>query len=174
MEQYRTAFCHDKKNDPLEYNLEKVVNLASIKLKELITQKQEKIKENNLLKGQSKVLLSDIEHYENEINEKESQILKLNEEYLKVRDEIEQIEGEVKENMDSFNNKTELYKHTVNNIKHDIDNISDINNLEESNKNSYLRQEYEELLNVKGDNKLLVEQLYQLRRDLYYLEVKRL
>jgi hypothetical protein len=172
MEQYRTAFCHDKKCDPLEYNLEKVVNLAALKLKEFINQKQEKIKENSLLQGQSKVLLSDIEHCEKEITEKESQIIKLNDDYLKTRDEVEQMEAKLKEHFDSFNLKNEVYRHTVNNIKYDIDNISDVNNAEESNKKTSLKLEYEELLHAKDENKLLVEQLYQLRRDLYYLEVK--
>jgi chromosome segregation ATPase len=172
MEQYRTAFCRDtKKNDPLEHNLEKIVHLASQKLKEFINTKQEKLKENNLLKGQMKVLLSDIDHFENESAEKENQILKLNEEYLKVRDEVEQIEMELKENLDTYDVKSEQYKHTVTAIKSDIDSVSDMNNIEESNKNSFLKQEYEQYYNLKENNKLLVEQLYQLRRDLYHFEV---
>jgi hypothetical protein len=170
MEPFRTAF-NDKKTDPLEHNLEKVVNMASLKLKEFINQKQEKVKENNLLKGQSKVLISDIEHYEKEISDKENQILKLNEDYLKIRDDVEQMENELKDNLDSYNIKNEVYKHTVNNIKNDLEDVVDLNNIEESNKRSYLKQEYERYLGIKDENKLYLEQLYHLRRDLYFLEV---
>jgi hypothetical protein len=170
MDQYRTAF-HDKKNDALEYNLEKVVNMASQKLKELINTKQEKMRENGLLKGQRNVLESDILHYEEQIKDKETQILRLNEEYLKVKTEVDQMENELKENLDTYNVKGEIYKHTITNITHDLDTIMDLNYSEEANKKQFLRTEYEQLLNLKSDNKLLVEQLYQLRRDLYYLEV---
>jgi hypothetical protein len=168
---YRTAFNNKKEKDPVEYNLDKVVNMATLKLKEMINTKHEIIRETNLLRGQRAVLDSDIAHYEKEVNDKETLILKMNEEYLQLNNEIQELENELKEMMYLYNDKNDAFKQTINSINYELDSITITNGVEENQMKKELKQEYENYLNIKNENKDLVEKLHQLRRDLYYMEV---
>ncbi len=168
---YRTAFNSKKEKDALEYNLEKVVNMATLKLKEMINNKQEIIRETNLLRGQKTVLESDITHYEKDANDKESQIVRMNEEYLQINNEIQELEGELKEMMYLFNDKNDAFRQTINSINYELDSITITNGVEETQMKQVMKKEYEAYLNIKTENKNLVEQLHKLRRDLYYMEV---
>ena len=117
---YRTAFGNKKEKDPLEYNLEKVVNMATLKLKEMINTKQDIIRDTNLLRGQKTVLESDIAHYEKEASDKENQIVKMNEEYLQINNDIQELEGELKEMMYLYNDKNDSFRQTINSINYEI------------------------------------------------------
>ena len=145
--------------------------MATLKLKEMINTKQDIIRENNQLKGQKTVLESDIAHFEKEINDKESHILRMNEEYLQLNKEIQEQEVELKETLDLYNNKNDLFRKTINSMNFEMDSVTTANGVEETMMKQEQRKEYENYLNIKSINKNLVEQLHQMRRDLYYLEV---
>lgn len=168
---YRTAFQSKNQNEALEHNLDKVVNLTSQKLKEMITKKQEKMRENGLLKAQKSVMENDIAYYEKETKDREEQIFKLTEEFDKTQTDIEDLEKEYKIVMDEYNTQNENYKLTVNSVNKDLSEMTLSNGIEETIKKSDTRIEYESYLKVKGENKKLMEKMHELRTELYYLEV---
>jgi chromosome segregation ATPase len=168
---HRTAFPN-KPNDALEHNLDKIVNMAAMKLKEFINKKQDLMRTNSLLKGQKAVLESDITHYEKETTEKAEQVNKMQEEFAQVQKEIEELDVEYKTVHNDFNTKNENLKATVNVVNDELNNMEISNGIEETSKKSELRKEYENYLAMKNVNKLLMEKMYEARRELYYLEVR--
>lgn len=168
---HRTAFENKSHNEALEYNLDKVVNLTSLKMKELINKKQDKIREGNQLKAQKSVIESDIAYYEKENKDKIEEINKLLEEFMKTQAEIEELEKENKICQQEYNNQDENFKLTVNAVNDDLDSISVVSGVEETNKKSDTRMEYENYIKIKTENKQLMDKMHELRTDLYYLEI---
>ena len=169
---YRSAFDNPSKtNEALEHNLDKVVNMTSLKLRELITKKQEAQRENSLLKGQTTVLEADIEFYTKEAKEKEEQIAQMQEEFDKTQKEIEDLDLENKQSINEYNEKAELFKQTVNSVNDEFKEISANESSEHSKKKEELKSVYEKYIDIKTSNKALMEKVYELRRQLYGLEV---
>lgn len=171
---YRTAFDNKSTNQALEYNVDKIVNLTSLKLKELINKKQDKIREGNQLKAQKSVIESDIVYYEKEAKEKAEQINNLTEEMIRTEAEIADLEREYAVCLDEYNNQCTNFKITVNNVNDDLEAMTITSGVEETNKKSDTRLEYESYLKIKNENKLLMEKMYELRRNLYNLEVNKI
>jgi Mor family transcriptional regulator len=169
--EYRTAFQSKSQNEALEHNLDKVVNLTSQKLKEMITKKQDKMRENGLLKAQKSVMESDIAYFEKETKEREEQINRLVDEFDKTGKDIEELEKEYKLVLDEYNLQNENYKLTVNSVNQDLDQMTVSNGIEETIKKSDTKIEYESYMKIKGDNKMLMEKMHESRTELYYLEV---
>lgn len=157
--------------DPVEANLDNIVNMTSLKLKELINKKQEAFKKNSLLKGQKNVLESDIAYHQKEVKDKESMLGKMVEELKGYQKEIEELEKEINTIMKVYNNKNDDFKNTILNIDKELENMKITNGVEENIKKSELRSEYEKYLQIKNNNKNLMEELYNARRDLYHIEV---
>jgi hypothetical protein len=168
---YRTAFNNRNQNEALEYNLDKVVNMTSIKMKEMINKKQEKIRENGQLKAQRGVLERDIATYERETRDKDEQLRRCTEEFLNTEKEIEELEKEYSASMNDFNMQNENFKHTMNFVNKDLDSMNVCNGIEESTKKSETRMEHENYVKIKSENKDLMDKLHDLRRELYFLEV---
>ena len=78
--------------DPVEANLDNIVNATSLKLKELINRKQEALKVNNHLKGQKNLLESDIAFNQKEIKDKENMLEKMVEELKGHQEETQGLE----------------------------------------------------------------------------------
>jgi len=157
--------------DPVEANLDNIVNMTSLKLKELINKKQEAFKKNSLLKGQKNVLESDIAYHQKEVKDKESMLGKMVDELKGYQKEIEDLEKEINSIMKVYNNKNDDFKNTILNIDKELENIKITNGVEENIKKSELRNEYEKYLHIKNNNKNLMDDLYNARRDLYHIEV---
>jgi hypothetical protein len=157
--------------DPVEANLDDIVNATSLKLKELINRKQEALKINSHLKGQKNIIESDIAFNVKEIKDKESMLEKMVEELKGHQDEIQSIEKEIGLIMKNYNNKNDEFKNTVLSIDKDLENIKVSNGIEETVKKSELKQEYEKYLSIKNNNKNLMEELYNARRELYHIEL---
>jgi hypothetical protein len=169
---HRTAFpSQNNSNESLEFNLDKIVNLTSQKLKELINKKQEKQRESGQLRAQRGVLESDIAYYDKETRDKEEQLKRLIEELINTEKDCMELEYELKSVTDQYNTQNSIQKDTVNFVLKDLDLITLTNGIEETNKKSDTRLEYESYLKVKDENKLLMEKLHDYRRELYYLEV---
>jgi hypothetical protein len=169
---YRTAFESKNQNEALEFNLDKIVNLTSQKMKELINKKQDKIREGGHLKAQKGVLESDIAYYEKETKDKEEQITRLTEEYYNTEKEIEELDMEYKNTLNEYNTQNGIFKNTMNFISKDLNTVTISNGIEETNKKSDTKLECESYLKIKSENKNLMEKLHDFRRELYYLEVK--
>lgn len=157
--------------DPVESNLDEIVNMTSLKLKELINKKQAALKLNALLKGQKNVLENDISHYQREIKDKESSLSKMVEELKGHQMDIEGLESEINLILKAYNNKNDDLKNTVFIIDKELENIKISNGIETTQKKSELRTEYEKYLQIKNNNKNLMEDLYNSRRELYHIEV---
>jgi chromosome segregation ATPase len=168
---YRSAFPGKTHNEALEYNVDKIVQMTQLKLKELMNKKQENLRQNSLLKGQKTVLESDIIYYEKETKDKEEQLNKLKEEFKTIHKELFDLEVEYRTSLNEYNEKNENIKHTINSVNDELSTVTLANGIEETNKKSEMRKGYEEYLNVKNQNKDFLEKLYEYRRDLYYLEV---
>jgi hypothetical protein len=158
--------------DPVEANLDNIVNMTSLKLKELINKKQAAFKTNSLLKGQKNVLESDIAYNQKEIKDKETMLGKMVEELRGHQTDIEELEKEINSILKLYNNKNDDFKNTILNIDKELENVKITNGVEETMKKSELRSEYERYLQIKNHNKNLMEELYNARRDLYHIEVK--
>lgn len=169
---HRTAFpSQNNSNESLEFNLDKIVNLTSQKLKELINKKQEKQRESGQLRAQRGVLESDIAYYDKETKDKEEQLKRLIEDLINTEKDCMELDYELKNVTDQYNTQNSIQKDTVNFVIKDLDLITLNNGIEETNKKSDTRLEYESYLKVKEENKLLMEKLHDYRRELYYLEV---
>jgi hypothetical protein len=169
---HRLAFPGKKSNEALEHNLDKVVNLTSVKLKELINRKQEKVRESGLLKAQKSVLESDIIHLEKEIKEKEEEIKKLQSDLDSYTKEMEEEGKEFKSLMTQYKTESEDQRITVNTVDRELDLITLTEGIQDSKKKAEIRQEYENFIQVKNENKILEDNMHALRRELFYLEVK--
>jgi|LauGreDrversion4_2_1035121.scaffolds.fasta_scaffold853087_1 hypothetical protein len=169
---HRLAFPGKKSNEALEYNLDKVVNLTSVKLKELINRKQEQVRESGLLKAQKSVLESDIIYLEKEIKEKEEEISKLQTDLDSYTKEMQEEGKEYKSLMSQYKTENEDQRVTVNTVDKELDLITLTEGVEDSKKKAEIRQEYENFIKVKSENKLLEDNMHALRRELFYLEVR--
>lgn len=161
-----------KKNDHVEHNVNSVVNLASQKLKELITKKQDQITQNSLLKGQKNVLNSDIHHYTKEAKEKEELIEKMIEEFNNIGEELIELEKEYAVTLQEYKIKEEEYKNTILIVNDEMNRAGDNNTMEVSQKKHETKLEYESLMDIKNENKNLLEEHYNLKRELYILELQ--
>jgi hypothetical protein len=168
---HRVAFPGKKQNEALEHNLDKVVNLTSIKLKELINRKQERVRESGDLKAQRSVLESDIIYLEKEIKQKEEEIVKQKSDYDSIIKEIEEEQKEYKSAEGQYKIDNENQRVTVNVVDKELQLIYVNEGVEDSKKKAEIRQEYETYLKVRNDNKLLEDQMHALRRELFYFEV---
>jgi len=157
--------------DPVEANLDSIVNATSLKLKELINRKQEAIKTNSHLKGQKNILESDIAFNQKEVKDKGFMLQKMVEELKGHQEEIQALEKEIGSIMKNYNNKNDDFKNTILNIDKDLENVRVSNGIEETVKKSELRKEYERYLSIKNNNKNLMEELYNARRELYHIEL---
>ncbi|MFN9960355.1 MAG: hypothetical protein ACK55I_45310, partial [bacterium] len=124
------------------HNLDKIVNLTSLKLKEMINKKQDRIREGSRFKAQKTVLESDIAYYENETKEKFEEINRIADEFAKTQLEIEELEREDKLVVNEFNSETENFKETVNIVNEEYDSIFIMSGIEETNKKSDMKVEY--------------------------------
>lgn len=157
--------------DPVEANLDNIVNMTSLKLKELINKKQAAFKTNSMQKGQKNILESDIAYHQKEIKDKEAMLGKMVEELRGNQTDIEELEKEINSILKVYNNKNDDFKNTIVNIDKELENIKITNGVEETMKKSELRSEYERYLHIKNNNKNSMEELYNARRELYQIEV---
>lgn len=168
---HRTAFPENSRNLALEYNLDKVVHMTSQKLKDMVFKKQEATKENNLLKGQFCVLESDIQHIEKELLDREDQIRKMIQEHSGVVEEIKSLEQEYDTLHEEYKKNSHVLRSTVVDVKNELDSIKLLNRIEDGSRKSEMKKELEMYLEIKESNGQLMDQLYELRRNLYYIDV---
>lgn len=157
--------------DPVEANLDDIVNATSLKLKEMINKKQEALRINSHLKGQKNIIESDIAFNQKEIKDKEQMLEKMVEELRGHQDEIQSIEKEIGSIQKNYNVKNDEFKNTVLSIDRDLESIKVVNGVEETVKKSELKKEYEKYLSIKNNNKNLMDELYNARRELYHIEL---
>ena len=168
---HRSAFGNHKKEDSLENNLDNVVNLTQLKIKELSNKNQDKLRENNYLKSQYNQIQSDVKLLEMEISQKKQTIPTLKQEMEKIENEIESNEKDYKLSLKEFNKKNEDLLFTMLTVGDDLDSANAKNSAVETNKNSKYRIEYEKYTQIKEENQKLTDMMFNLRRDLYLIEV---
>ena len=159
------------KIDHVEHNVNSVVNLASAKLKELITKKQDNVTQLSILKGQKNVLNSDINHYTKEAREKEETIEKMIEEFNNLGEELIELEKEYAVTLQEYKIKEEENKNTNIMVEEDLITATDSNSRENNMKKMECRLEYENLMEIKKENKDLLEEHFNFKRELYLLEL---
>jgi len=160
------------KTDYVEHNVNSVVNLASQKLKELITKKQDHVTQLSILKGQKNVLNSDINHYTKEAQEKEELIEKMIEEFNNLGEELIELEKEYAVSLQEYQIKEEELKETILMVNEEYSKVNDNNTLEDNMKKQEIKQEQENLMEIKKENRDLLEEHFNLKRELYLLELQ--
>jgi len=158
------------KNDYVEHNVNSVVNLATQKLKELINKKQDNVTQLSVLKGQKNVLNSDIGFYTKEAREKEERIEKYIEEFNNLGEELIELEKEYTVTLQEYRLKEEEIKNTTLLINEEFGKVNEISSKEHNVKKQDIKQEFENLIEIKKDNKNATEKLYDLKKELYHLE----
>ncbi|MCQ2816184.1 MAG: hypothetical protein MJ252_02850 [archaeon] len=172
MNKHRTAFQDTNKKKPMQQNIDNVLNQCQLKMKQMITKKQEIIKETNLLKGQSKTLEGEIEHMKKYLEEKENEMHTKQEQIEFLQKQIKEKEGEFGSKIKEIRQKEERFKEGLNKVNSELASIQHGTLTEYSKRKAELKQKIEELLAEKEENKNLTERLYNLTHDLSSLEVK--
>ena len=171
---HREAFQQKKgSKPPIESNLDNVINQASIKMKSMISEKQETDKKTNILINQENVLDENIKYLQNQIKEKKQIINSLNTKLKQSEDEIKQLKQENKDAIKQANIQEAKLKDNINTINEDLESIKYGTISAEAAKVFELKKECEEVLSLKNQNNKLREQLYLLSRRLYSLEVNK-
>jgi chromosome segregation ATPase len=169
---HRQAFQPKKGSKrPVESNLDNIINQAQIKMKEMISEKQETDKQTNLLIGQENVLNENINSLKNEINSKKQTISSLSKKATEINEEIKNLEKENKKVIKEANVQEAKLKDDINNINNNLDKIKDGTIPAEASKVFELKKGCEEVSDLKDQNNKLREKLYLLSRRLYSLEV---
>jgi len=169
---HREAFQPKKGSKrPVESNLDNIINQAQIKMKEMITQKQETEEKTNLLIGQENVLNENINFLKNEINNKKQTFSSLNEKLDEINGAISKLEDENKKVSKEVNIQESKLKDDMNIISNELDKIKDGTVPAEAAKVFEIKKACDELINLKDMNSKLRDKLYLLNRRLYSLEV---
>ena len=159
---------------PIESNLDNIINQAQLKMKEMITQKQEIDEKTNTLISQENVLNENINFLKNEISSKKETIESLKAKVTETMGEIKNLEKENKKVIKEANIKEAKLKDDINGINHELEKVKDGTIPAEASKVFTLKKGCEEVLNLKNENNLLREKLYLLSRRLYTLEVRKI
>ena len=168
---FRVAFPL-KKNEkkPIESNLDKIINTTQIKMRELMSKKQEADKKTNLLLGQEKTIDVNILAIQKEIENKQQSIGLLNDQFNQLESEITLLQNEIQELIKLSNQKEYKFKEDINYINSQLDSIKYGTLHEESQKKFEIKQNLEEVVKYKEDNIKLRERLYILTSQLRELE----
>ena len=168
---FRVAFPL-KKNEkkPIESNLDKIINTTQIKMRELMSKKQEADKKTNLLLGQEKTIDVNILAIQKEIENKQQSIGLLNDQFNQLESEITLLQNEIQELIKLSNQKEYKFKEDINYINSQLDSIKYGTLHEESQKKFEIKQNLEEVVKYKEDNIKLRERLYILTSHLRELE----
>ena len=161
-----------KKNEkkPIESNLDKIINTTQIKMRELMSKKQEADKKTNLLLGQEKTIDVNILAIQKEIENKQQSIGLLNDQFNQLESEITLLQNEIQELIKLSNQKEYKFKEDINYINSQLDSIKYGTLHEESQKKFEIKQNLEEVVKYKEDNIKLRERLYILTSQLRELE----
>lgn len=158
---------------PIESNLDDIINKAQSKMKEMILEKQNYIRDTNLLIGQEKVLNENINFLKSDINEKNDEINKKTEELAEIEASIKNLKNEQKLEIKRANIKEAKLKDDINNINEELESIKYGTIPAQASKNFELKKNCEEVDKLKEINNQLREKLYLLSRQLYTLEVRK-
>lgn len=168
---HRTAFQDTNKKKPIQQNIDNVLNQCQVKMKQMISKKQEIIRETNLLVGQSKHLEDEIERLKKYLEDKDNEMHRKQDEIDMIKKEISEKEGEFGSKIKEVRQKEERYKEGINKINSELASIEHGTMTEYSKRKAELKQKTEELLREKDENKELTDRLYNLTHDLSSLEV---
>ena len=157
---------------PIESNLDNIINQAQLKMKEMITQKQERDEKTNTLISQENVLNENISELKNEINNKKQSIASMNELVNEQKEKIKNLEKENKKVIKEANVKEAKLKDDINGINNELEKIKYGTLPAEAQKVFAIKKGCDELISLKDENNKLREKLYLLQRRLYYLEVR--
>ena len=156
---------------PVESNLDNIINQAQIKMKEMISEKQEIDRKTNTLIGQENVLNENINELKNQINDKKQTIASMNEKLNETKEEIKKLEKENKKVIKEANVKEAKLKDDINGINNELEKIKYGTLPAEAQKVFALKKACDEVVSLKDENNKLREKLYLLSRRLYSLEV---
>ena len=111
---FRVAFPL-KKNEkkPIESNLDKIINTTQIKMRELMSKKQEADKKTNLLLGQEKTIDVNILAIQKEIENKQQSIGLLNDQFNQLESEITLLQNKIQELIKVSNKKSSRIKRRI-------------------------------------------------------------
>jgi hypothetical protein len=168
---YRSAFTNEKKLDSIENNLDNVVNLTQQKLKEFNNKHQDKLRENNTLKAQANIIEGDVKFLENEIAKKNLTLPLIEKEFEKVESEIQHSEKDYKVSLREYNQRNEEFLDTILQLDDEMENANAKSMEEETKKKSKYRTQYEKYKKIKDENQRLTDIMFNLRRELYLIEV---
>lgn len=169
---HRYAFHSTKASDkPIKSNIDKIINEAQLKMKDLIATKQEIEEKTELLIGQDKTLIESIKSCKEMIEQKKHIVETFENEYQEKDKEINALEEEKKKAIKLFNEKEAAFKEIINKINSDLSLIKNGTIAEEGQKKAEIKKTCEELLALKAENDLLREQLMLKTRELRQLEV---
>ena len=169
---HREAFQLKKSSKhPIESNFDNIINQASIKMKEMILEKQETDKKTNILIGKENVLNENIRYLENKIKDKKQIISSLNIQLKETENEVNQLKEEKIQAIKEANVQEAKLKDNINAISEELEKIKYGTIPAEAAKVFELKKECEEVLALKENNNKLREQLYLLSRRIYTLEV---
>lgn len=171
MQKHRTAFPENKKKPSVQKNIDQVLNQCQVKMKEMITQKQEITSKTRILINQQTTLKDEIVHIKKKNEERDNQIQKNEEEITSLKNEIKDLKQQFEDKLKEIKDKEELFKEGKNKINSELASIEYGSLAEYSIKKEELKKKLEELVLEKEENKKLQEKLFNLTHDLAIYEV---
>ena len=94
------------------------------------------------------------------------------EEFNNIGEELIELEKEYAVTLLDYKMKEEELKNTVLSVNDEVVKAKDNNEMENNVKKQEIRLEYESLMDIKKDNKNLLEEHFNLKRELYILELQ--
>lgn len=171
MQKHRTAFPENKKKPSVQKNIDQVLNQCQVKMKEMITQKQEITSKTRILINQQTTLKDEITHIKKKNEEKDNQIQKNEEEIKHLKGEIKDLKQKFEDKIQEIKSKEEQFRDGKNKINSDLASIEYGTLAEYSIKKAELKKKIEELVKEKEENQRLQEKLFNLTHDLAIYEV---
>lgn len=171
MYKHRQAFPRTSKKSACQQNIDDVLNTCQVKMKELITKKQEIIAKTNLLIGQQRSLRKEIDYIKKYNEEKEVQIQEKEENLTKLRTEVKEQEDIFQKHLENSKQINLRFKEGINQNESDLANVADNPFSEYSKRKAAIKLKIEELCAEKELNKKLSETYFNLNHDLAILEV---
>lgn len=168
---HRTAFQPKLNKTPLDFNLDQIIHISQVKLKEFIAKKENIEAKTNVLIGKNELLIKEIEHIHSQIQNRQSMLESLEKEFISKQNELSIVNENIKKLIEEYRINEANYKTQMNKLNNRLNSIKNGTIAEESSQKFEVKKKCEELLHIQNENGFLKEKLYRLNLQLYQYEI---
>lgn len=167
---HRTAFQPKLNKSPLDINLDQIIQVSQVKLKEFIVKKETIEGKTNLLIGKNELLIKEIEYIQSQITSRQSLLDSLEKDFNKKESELNMVNESIKKQIEEYKVNEAAYKKQLIQVNYKLNSIKDGTISESSCQKFEVKKKCEELLQIQNENAMLKERMYRLNLELYQYE----